>query len=132
MNARKPYSITQRPGWWLHNSFFFWYMLREATSLFVGLYCVILLTGLYRLSQGEIAWNSWLTSLTHPASIAFHCLALMAALYHAVTWFKLAPKIMVVRLGDWTLPQKSMLVGQWLIFVVCSISLLFVLLWIGK
>jgi fumarate reductase subunit C len=129
MSARRPYLKPQRPGWWMDNSFFRLYMLREATALFALLYCALLITGLYSLSQGETAWHAWLSALTHPVCITFHCLALAAVLYHTLTWFRLAPKIMVVRIGDWTLPQKSMLIGQWLGFAACSTILLFVLLW---
>lgn len=129
MSARRPYHKPQRPLWWMDNRFFSLYMLREATALFALSYCALLITGLYSLSQGEAAWNAWLGALTHPVCIAFHCLALAAVLYHTLTWFRLAPKIMVVRIGDWTLPQKSMLIGQWLGFAACSTTLLFVLLW---
>jgi hypothetical protein len=36
------------------------YMVRELTSLFVGVYCALLVVGLWRLAQGPAAWtHSW-------------------------------------------------------------------------
>lgn len=131
MSARKPYYAAQKRTWWLQNTFFIKYMIREGTALFVLLYCAILITGLYHLNEGEEAWNTWLASLGHPVFIIFHCAALTATLYHAVTWFKLAPKIMVVRIGDWTVPVKLMLIGQWLGFAMCSITVLLLAFWAG-
>jgi fumarate reductase subunit C len=130
MSARKPYYAVQQRGWWRQNTFFVKYMIREATALFVLLYCAILITGLYQLNNGNAAWNAWLANLTHPVFIVFHCTALAATLYHTVTWFQLAPKIMVVRIGGWTAPVKLMLAGQWVGFAACSIAVLFLGLWV--
>ncbi|MEH6552439.1 MAG: hypothetical protein V7744_20885 [Pseudomonadales bacterium] len=121
---RKPYVQNQSRWWWLDNHYYFWYMVRECTSVPVAIYSVVLMVGILRLGQGEQAWNSWLDGMSSPLAISFHCLALVAAMYHAYTWFKLAPKIMVVRLGDWKLSEKSMLIGQWLGFVTCTATLI--------
>lgn len=131
VSNRAPYQAKQSRWWWLRNRFYTWYMVREGTALFVLMYCLILMTGLLRLSQGEAAWNGWLETLRHPAYILFHVCALLAALYHTVTWFRLAPKIMVVRIGDWRLPEQAMLVGQWIAFFVCTALLLTIALTVG-
>jgi fumarate reductase subunit D len=52
-------------------------------------------------------------------------------IYHGATWFKLAPKIMVVRLGDWKLPERLMVVGQWIGLILISVILLTVTLMAG-
>ena len=106
-------------------------MIREGTALFVLLYSLTLMLGLLRLTQGEEAWNGWVSSLNHPLYLVLHLSALVAAIYHAYTWFKLAPKIMVLRVGDWTLPEKAMVIAQWLGFMVCSLALLLIALCAG-
>ncbi len=121
---RKPYKNKQNADWWLHNKFYVWYMIREATSVFAFLYSVLLLLGLWRLYQGEAAWNSWVLMQASPFLIAFHCCALLAVLFHAATWFSLAPKIMVLRLGDRVVPEKIMVIGQWLGLLALSLGLL--------
>ena len=127
---RKPYIQKQSPAWWLKNKFYFWYMLREGTSVFVFLYSVVLIFGVIALRQGPEAWYEWLTIMSKPTLILLHVLALVAAIYHATTWFRLAPKIMVIRFRAWQLPEKSMLIGQWVGFIICTIAILaFAIYW---
>lgn len=121
---RKPYQPRQSRWWWTKNPFFLRYMIREATSVFVLIYSLLLILGLYQLKQGETAWQQWLALVNHPALILFNLLALAAAIYHAATWFKLAPKIMVVRLGDWKLPEPLMVKGQWIGMLLTTAMLL--------
>ena len=128
---RKPYRSKQSSWWWTRNAFLRWYMLREATALMVFFYSLLLIASLLRLSQGELAWNDWMHTLSSPLFVIFHLLILLAVLYHAYTWFILAPSIMVVRLGQWTLPKKMLLAGQWLGFLIISILLLYLALGSG-
>jgi len=93
---RKPFIQHQRPDWWLRNPAYRRYMLREATALPLLLYTLLLLSGLYRFTQGEAAFLTWLTLLRSPWLIALHALALAAALLHAATWISLVPKILVI------------------------------------
>lgn len=88
---RRPY-MRPMAGWWRKNPYFVEYMIHEGTALFVAAYAGILLTGLIRLSQGEAAWNAWLSALQHPAYIGFHVVALLAFLYHTWTWFNIMPR----------------------------------------
>ena len=81
-------------GWWLKNPFYVRYMLRESTSVFVGIYAIVLLAGLLALVSGEAAYNAWLAAMTNPLAIVFHLVALAAAIYHTITWFAVAPKVM--------------------------------------
>lgn len=79
-------------GWWRRNPYFVRYMIREGSSVFLAVYAVILLAGLYRLTQGEAAWDAWRAALASPVSLVFHWLALLVVSYHAYTWWKVAPK----------------------------------------
>ena len=92
MSGRNPYT---RPmsGWWLKNPFYVRYMVRESTAIFVTLYAFVLLFGLASLVKGQASWETWLTALTSPLAVIFHVVAMLAALYHTVTWFKVSPKV---------------------------------------
>ena len=79
-------------GWWQRNPFYVWYMLREASCVFITAYALLLLLGLYRLSQGPAAFDAWLGALRAPGSLAFHGVALALVLYHSWTWFKVMPR----------------------------------------
>ncbi|MFV2089257.1 MAG: hypothetical protein ACC642_01240, partial [Pseudomonadales bacterium] len=59
MSKPKAY-VRPMNGWWLRNPRYIRYMIRESTSVFVGLYALILLVGLVRLGSGELAYTAWL------------------------------------------------------------------------
>ena len=93
-------------GWWRKNPFFVRYMIREASSVFLAIYALILLVGLLRLSQGEAAYEAWREALTHPVSIVFHWVALLTVGYHAFTWWMVAPKTAPnIRIGGREIPE---------------------------
>jgi fumarate reductase subunit C len=116
-------------GWWMRNPFYRWYMLREASCVFVTAYALVLLVGLFRLYQGKGAFDAWRESLASPVSLAFHGAALALLLYHAWTWFKVMPKTMpFLRVSGWRVPDRLIVVSA----VGASIFLsaaLFVAVW---
>jgi fumarate reductase subunit C len=93
MAIRRTY-VRSMDGWWRRDPFFLRYMAREATSIFVVAYALILLAGLIRLSQGEEAFGDWLDGLASPASVAFHVLLFAVFAYHTWSWFRIMPKTM--------------------------------------
>jgi len=93
MDKRRPY-IRSMDSWWKRDPFIVKYIAMEATSVLVAVYAVILLVGLWRLSQGEAAYNGWLAALKSGPSIALHGVILVVFLYHLWSWFKVMPKTM--------------------------------------
>ena len=79
-------------GWWRRNPYFVRYMIREGSSVFLAVYAFILLVGLFRLTQGQVAWDAWRAALARPVSLVCHWLAQLVVSYHASTWWKVAPK----------------------------------------
>jgi fumarate reductase subunit C len=92
--SRRPYVRKVERSWWLQHPRYIVYMIRELTSLFVGLYCALLVVGLVRLSQGHAAWDGFVAAFSSPAGVAVQFLCLVFAIYHSVTWFALTPKAM--------------------------------------
>ena len=74
------------------------YMIRELTSLFIGLYCALLVIGVFRLARdrqhGTALWRRC------PArwGVALQLVCLAFATYHSVTWFAVTPKAMPLTL----------------------------------
>ena len=103
--SRRPYirpaSITT---WWLAQPRYIRYMAREVSCVFIGAYTAVVTVGLLRLSEGAASWSGFLEALRTPASIAFHLLALVFALYHTTSWFNVTPKAMPVQIGETQLP----------------------------
>ena len=128
MNTRKSY-IRPMEGWWLKNPFYIRYMIREATSIFVGIYALVLLTGLVSLSCGEASYNSWLGAMTNPLVILFHLIALAAVIYHTITWFAVAPKVVSpLFIAGTRVPDMFIVAAQYVIAILLYL-ILFAMVW---
>ncbi len=90
---RKPYMRPMK-AWWTRDPFFVRYMWRELTAVGVLLYAVVLMWGVWRLSQGQAAFDGWLAALRSPGSLVLHLLLFVGMVYHAYTWFEVMPKTM--------------------------------------
>jgi len=118
-------------GWWRRNPYFVRYMIREASCVFLAIYTVILLVGLFRLSQGESAYESWRAALVSPVSIVFHWLALLTVSYHAYTWWKVSPKTAPdLRVGGRPLPDLVIAAGGWLATIGASVLIYLLVRWL--
>ncbi|KRT68283.1 MAG: fumarate reductase subunit D [candidate division NC10 bacterium CSP1-5] len=73
------------------------FILRELTSVFVGLFAVGLLWHLRVLMEGPEAYAYFLAQLRRPIFVALNSVVLLFILFHTISWFNLAPKAMVVR-----------------------------------
>lgn len=123
-SKRRPYVQKQPRNWWLKNSYYRFYMLREATSVPIFVYALVLIWGLFSLSQGESAFADWLALMGQPWMMLLHLLVVAAALLHAYTWFDLTPKILVIRLGGFRVPDLWVKLGHYGGFVLTSAALL--------
>ena len=90
---RKPY-VRPMTRWWRRDPFFMRYVWREATALAVAAYAVVLTVGVWRLAQGQAAFEGWLQALRSGWSILFHLVLMAAMVLHAVSWFEIMPKTM--------------------------------------
>ncbi len=118
-------------GWWRRNPYFVRYMIREASSVFLAIYAIVLLTGLLRLSQGEAAWEAWRAALTSLPSLVFHWLALLTVSYHAYTWWKVAPKTAPdIRIAGRPLPELAITGGGVVATIGTSILVYIIVRWV--
>jgi fumarate reductase subunit C len=106
MNRRPYVPEMPRVRWFFQHPRYLRYMARELTCVFIGAYTLLLVVGLKRLSEGQAAYEAFLESLKSPASIVFHVIALVFAVYHSATWFNLTPKALPVQLGERFLPAS--------------------------
>lgn len=125
----KPY-VRPMQGWWRKNPYYLRYMIREASSVFLAIYTVILLVGLARLAHGEAAYEAWRATLTSFGSIVFHGLALLTVGYHAYTWWKVAPKTAPdIRFAGRPVPELVITAGGWLATLGASALVYVVVRW---
>jgi fumarate reductase subunit C len=80
-------------------------MLRELSSVFVAFYVVILLLQLHALRGGPATYLEFQHWLTNPLLVVLNGISFLFVLFHAVTWFNLTPKAMVVRWRGKRLPD---------------------------
>ena len=106
---RKDYPIF----WWLEKLAYGKFIVREMTSLAVGYAAVFFMFQLWVLSQGQETYQHFLRHLTSTPVMIFHGVVLAFLLFHSVTWFNLAPKALVVRLGRWRIPDALVLSGHY-------------------
>jgi fumarate reductase subunit C len=118
--SRRPYIRKVERSWWLQHPRYVRYMIRELTSLFVGLYGALLAVGLIRLAQGHVAWDGFVAAISSPAGVAFQLLCLVFATYHSVTWFALTPKAMPLRVKDAPVPGSVIVGAHYLAWAVVS------------
>jgi fumarate reductase subunit C len=95
--ARRPYvQEVDRYRWWItdkrfNRSFYLDYMAREASCIFIALYCLLMVWGLGALASGPEAFTAFIGAMQSPFGLVVQLLILAFTVYHAVTWFKLAP-----------------------------------------
>lgn len=110
--------------WWLRSSAYRRYMLRELTCLLIGGWCGWLILGLVSLSRGGEAWRSFVEGLASAPGILFQVLVLVAAVYHSVTWFALAPRTMPLRLAGRPIPAIWITLGHYIAAALVAVLLL--------
>jgi fumarate reductase subunit C len=105
------------------------FMFRELTAVFVWLYLIFYL---YQLSQLGKDAGTYTTFLDQRASfpwILFHLVALVAAIYHSVTWFNLTPKVIVVRRGEEKVPDGLIAGPHYAGWIGLSLAIIFIAFW---
>lgn len=129
--TRPPTWIRPMRRWWLRLPFYRWYLLREATCVFVAAYALGLLAGLLCVAAGPDAYGVWRAVISSPLSIVFHGIAVLAFGFHAWTWLKVIPKTLpFVRFAGRRIPDRAIISGAMFSSLLAS-ALLFVLAWAG-
>ena len=81
--------------------------------------------GIWRLSQGQVAYEDLLKALRSPMSIVFHLVALAFSIYHSVTWFNLTPKALPIQIGERFVPDRVIIGAHYLGWAVVSVVFIF-------
>ena len=119
--GRRVYQQEIKPTWWLKKGSYFFFMMRELTSVFVAAFVLLYAYELFLLSKGPQVYDLFQESLRRPPFIVFYVVAFLFALFHTFTWFGVLSKVQVIRLGKWTAPPAlvtgSVLVGWALVSI---------------
>jgi fumarate reductase subunit C len=106
--------------WWLARGSYLIFILRELSSIFVAWSVVFLLLLVRAVSQGDSEYEAFLLRSGRPAVLLLNIVSLFFLVFHAVTWFNLAPKAMVVHLRGRPLPGRWIAASNYLAWAVVS------------
>ena len=108
----KSYRRRMSTYWWLARRTYLIFILREASSLFVGWTVLLKLGQIWAVTRGPSANEVFYEWMRHPLILGVNIIAFLFVLLHAVTWFNLMPKAMVLhrkgqRVPDWAISRTG-------------------------
>jgi fumarate reductase subunit C len=123
--SRNPYVQEISPTRWYFRHRRYWrYMAREVTSIFIGIFTVVLIVGVERLSAGPAQYQAFLAALQSPVSVIFLSLTLAFSLYNSFTWFNVAPKALPLQFGNEMAPDSVVRNAHYLIWIGLTLLIL--------
>jgi len=114
--------------WWSQRWAYLKFILRELSSVFVAYFVVLILLQVRALTQGPDAYARFQEWLKAPIFIAANALALLFVLFHALTWFHLAPKAVAVRMRGKRVPDFLIVLPNYIAWLAASAILAWLLL----
>lgn len=109
----QPYRRPVSTWWWLEKRSYFWFVVRELSSVFVAWSVVFLLLLAYAVGRGDAQYQSFLDWAATPWVVTLNVVSLLFLMLHTVTWFNLTPQAMVVRMRGKRLPAWSIIASQY-------------------
>ncbi len=91
--------------WWVGRRSYLIFVIRELSSVFVAWSVVFLLLLVHAVGQGGKEYQQFLDRSSEPWMLALNVIALAFLVFHAITWFNLAPQAMVIRLRGKRVPR---------------------------
>ena len=93
--------------WWVRRRSYLIFVLRELSSVFVAWTVVFLLLLVHAVSEGGKQYQQFRNLSSNPWMLALNVVTLAFLLFHAITWFNLAPSAMVVRIRGNRVPRSA-------------------------
>ena len=114
--------------WWLGSVSYFAFIARELSSVFVAWFVVYLLLLINAVSHGDARYHEFLEWSGTPRILLLNIVSLVFIVFHAITWFNLAPKAMVVHVGRTRVPGFLIAASNYGAWVVASAFVAWLLL----
>jgi fumarate reductase subunit C len=114
--------------WWLQRPEYLRFVLREVSSVFVAYFVVLTLLQVYMLSRGPLAYAHFQELLKNPFAIAWNVISLFFVVFHSITWFNLAARATVFRVGGKRVPEVLITGSNYATWLVVSAAVAWFLL----
>ena len=115
-------------GWWTRQRHYFWYIVREFTSLPLALWLLWFLVEVQRASAGPDHY----TPHGSIGFVIFSVICLAFALYHSFTFLSLAGVIINIKLFDKPIPSRLIVLSQFALWAIASLVIGGALIWLGR
>jgi len=93
--------------WWARRRSYLIFVLRELSSVFTAWSVVFLLLLVHAVSEGGRQYRQFLDLSSNPWMLALNVITIAFLVFHAITWFNLAPQAIVVRLRGNRVPRSA-------------------------
>lgn len=117
--------------WWLEQWRYTKFVLRELTSIPVAFFALLTLWQVRALGEGEAAYGRTQALLASPALIILNVFLLGGVLFHALSWFYLAPKAMVVRVAGKRVPDTLIIALNYAGWIAVSAIVVWIWMSVG-
>jgi fumarate reductase subunit C len=114
--------------WWLERRSYLIFVLRELSSVFVAWFVVYLLLLINAVSVGTAEYERFLDWSRSAWVLGLNLVAMLFVLLHAVTWFGLAPKAIVVRMRGRRVSPSVIVAAHYLLWLLLSACTAWVIL----
>ncbi len=114
--------------WWLRSGPYRAFILREASCVFVAWFVVYLLLLVRAVIQGDESYQQFLSWCESGGILLLNVVTLFFVVFHAVTWFNLAPRAMAVRLRGKPVPDVLISGSNYAAWAVVSALLAWIIL----
>lgn len=121
MNVKPYVRDISKSTWYLSRRRDILHMIDETSSLFIGVYVLLLLMGLRALADGEAAYLLYLEWLGNPLVLGFHWLVIVLTLMNSISWFRSTPKAMRIQIGEQIVPGSLIAAGHYVAWVAVSL-----------
>ena len=106
--------------WWLWRGSYLAFITRELSSLFVAWAVVYLLLLIHAVGDGASSYEAFLRWAGRPPVLLLNVVTLLLVVFHAVTWFNLAPQAMVVHIGRRRVPGSLITASNYVAWALAS------------
>ena len=124
----KGYRVRVSTYWWLGRWAYLKFILREISSVFVAWFVLVTILQIRALVGGPEAYAGFQHFLENPLVLGVNLISFFFVVFHAITWFNLAPKAMAVRMGGKRVPNIMISGPNYIAWAVVSAAVAWLLL----
>jgi fumarate reductase subunit C len=94
--------------------------MREVSSVFITWFVIFTLLLIHAVREGTKPYYDFMIWCRQPVVLILNVISLFFVVFHSITWFQLAPKAMVVRLGGKRVPGFWLAASNYALWALAS------------